>query len=65
SPPGWGGGRLTKFYLREVVMTPADVIQDILSAVTTIFPNFQTFIVAVVLLGLAAVTLRRFRVLGR
>lgn len=56
---------MTKFYLREVVMTPADVIQDILSAVTTIFPNFQTFIVAVVLLGLAAVTLRRFRVLGR
>jgi hypothetical protein len=45
--------------------TPASWITEIVSALTTIFPQFTVALVAIILLALGARLLRQFRVLGR
>ena len=45
--------------------TPAAWISEVVSALTTIFPQFGVALVAIILLGLGARLLRQFRVLGR
>jgi hypothetical protein len=45
--------------------TPASWISEIVSALTTVFPEFTVAVVAIILLGLGARLLRQFRVLGR
>jgi hypothetical protein len=45
--------------------TPASWISSIVETLTTVFPQFTTALVAIILLALGARLLRQFRVLGR
>jgi hypothetical protein len=45
--------------------TPAAWISEIVSALTTVFPQFTVALVAIILLALGARLLRQFRILGR